>query len=113
MEKHIMKTIGVRALRENPGVLSQSAALGECVLLTNRNTPISLAIPFDERLLNAGVHLDIALKLYEDNALTLVKASKVAGLSVERFMENLEALNIEVVDQSEGELQEDLSVINE
>ena len=46
-----MKTIGVRALRENPGVLSQSAAAGEFVLLTNRNDPISLSVPFDEELL--------------------------------------------------------------
>jgi len=97
-----MKIIGVRALRENPGILSQSAWLGERLLLTNRNNPISLSIPFDEHLLSVGVHLDIALKLYEDNVLTLVKPSKVAGLSIEQFMEHLEALNIEVVKQSEN-----------
>ena len=97
-----MKIIGVRALRENPGILSQSAGLGERLLLTNRNNPISLSIPFDEHLLSVGVHLDIALKLYEDNVLTLVKPSKVAGLSIEQFMEHLEALNIEVVKQSEN-----------
>jgi len=38
-----MKTIGVRALRENPGVLSQSAAAGEFILIANRNNPVSLA----------------------------------------------------------------------
>jgi len=81
-----MKTIGVRALRENPGALSQSAVAGEYVLVTNRNDPVSLSIPFDDRLLETGVHVTIATKLYGEGLLTLTKAAKLAKLSPEAFL---------------------------
>ena len=81
-----MKTVGVRALRENPGVLSQSAAKGEFVLVTNRNNPISLSVPFDEELLKSGVHVNMAAKLYEEGVLTLTKSATLAKMSVESFL---------------------------
>jgi len=109
----IMKTIGVRALRENPGVLSQSAAAGELVLITNRNDPISLAIPFDDDLLRAGVHVSIALKLYAEGVLTLPKAARLAKMPVEEFMKRLTCLDIVVVNQTSEELESDLDAINE
>ena len=107
-----MKTIGVRALRENPGVLSQSAEAGEYVLVTNRSDPISLAIPFDEELLRSGVHINLAAKLYEEGVLTLPRAAKIAQLSVEVFLGKLSILGIVVVDQGAGELEADLATLN-
>ncbi|MES9880862.1 MAG: UPF0175 family protein [Sedimenticola sp.] len=103
-----MKTVGVRALRENPGVLSQSAKSGEVVLLTNRSVPMSLTVPFDDYLLAEGVHIDIAVKLFEEEVLTLAKAAKVAKMSMAAFMEKLAALDVVVIEQSKDELLEDL-----
>ena len=108
-----MKTVGVRSLRENPGVLSQSAAEGEFVLLTNRNDPISLAIPFDDELLRSGIHVNLAIALYEQRAITLVKAATLAKLSVEAFLDLLAKANIIVVDESLEELQSDLDTLSE
>lgn len=108
-----MKTIGVRALRENPGVLSQSAAVGEYVLVTNRNHPISLSIPFDDDLIRLGVHINIAVKFYEDGVLTLAKASKLAKMPVEMFINKLANLGVIVFDQTVEELESDLKNIDE
>ncbi|NIB43522.1 prevent-host-death family protein [Pseudomaricurvus alkylphenolicus] len=108
-----MKTIGIRALRENPGVLSQSAAAGEFVLVTNRSDPISLSVPFDDELLRAGVHVNMAIKLYEDGLLTMPKAARLAKMSVEEFMSRLAVLDIVVVDQSSEELASDLDALND
>ena len=107
-----MKTIGVRALRENPSVLTKSATKGEYLLITNRNTPVSLSIPFDDKLLNAGVHLSVAINLFEDNVLTLSKAAQLAKMSVESFLEQLSILGLDVVDQDETCLLEDLKSLN-
>ena len=107
-----MKTVGVRALRENPRVLSQSAAKGEFVLLTNRNDPISLAVPFDYHLLKSGVHINLAVILYEQNVLPLTKAAALAKLPVEEFLALLAAANVVVVDQSPEELQSDLDALS-
>ena len=108
-----MKTIGVRALRENPGVLSQSAKAGEYVLVTNHSAPVSLAIPFDEDLLRSGVHVNLAVKLYEEGVMTLSRAAKMARLSVEEFLEKLAILGIVVVSQEADELEADLATLND
>jgi len=106
-----MKTVGIRALRENPGVLSQCAAAGEYLLVTNRNEPVSLSVPFDDTLLNQGVHVNMAVKFYEDGVLTLARAAQVAGMPVEAFLKTLASLGVVVVDQSNEELLEDLETI--
>ena len=108
-----MKTIGVRALRENPGVLSRSSAAGELVLITNRNHPISLSIPFGKDLLDSGVHVNVALKLYEEGVLTLVKAAKLAKMPIEDFMKHLTHLGIVATDQTSEELESDLNTLSE
>ena len=48
---------------------------GEFVLVTNRNDPISLSVPFNDELVKAGVHR--AVKLYEEGVLTRSKAAAV------------------------------------
>ncbi|MBU2713538.1 UPF0175 family protein [Zooshikella harenae] len=103
-----MKTIGIRRLRENPGLLTQWSQEGEYTLITNRSEPVSLSIPFNQALLDQGVQTNIAIKLFEDKVLTLVQAAKLARLSVETFLGKLSALNIPVVDLDETELDEDL-----
>lgn len=108
----MMKTLGVRALRENPGVLSKSAAAGEYVLLTNRNDPVSLAVPFDDELVRAGVHVSLAVKLFEEEVLTLSKAARMARLDVEDFLAKLAALGVPVVRQDADDLDADLNTID-
>ena len=107
-----MKTIGVRALRENPGVLSRCAADGEFVLITHRNDPLSLSVPFDNELLRVGVHVTLAVKLYEEGVLTLAKAAKLAKMPVESFLQKLAGLGIVTVDQTSEELNADLSILD-
>ena len=107
-----MKTIGVRALRENPAILSQSALAGEYVLVTNRSDPVSLAIPFDEELLRSGVHVNLAIKFYEEGVLSLPRAAKLARLPLEDFLARLATLGIVVVEQDADELEADLAALN-
>ncbi len=106
-----MKTVGVRALRENPGLLSQCAASGELLLVTNRSDLISIAMPFNDDLLRAGVQVHLAIKLYEEGVLTLVKAAQLAQMPVEQFLQTLALLDITVVDQDAEELCRDLAVL--
>ena len=108
-----MKTIGIRALRENPGVLSKCALNGELVIVTNRNDPISIAVPFSDELLNSGIHINMAVKLYDEGMLTLSKAATLAKMSVEVFIRMLGYQGIVVVDQSSEELDADLDSIDE
>lgn len=107
-----MKTVGVRALRENPGVLSESAANGELLLVTNRSTPVSLSVPFSDELIQSGIHVNLALRLFEDRLLSLVKAAKLAKMNVESFMELLSTLDISVVDHDVNDLEDELALFS-
>jgi predicted HTH domain antitoxin len=106
-----MKTIGVRALRENPGVLSQCAERGELILVTNRNNPISLSVPFSDELLQSGIGVSMAVKLFEGGILPLPKSAKLAKMPIEEFLLKLAALDVIVVDQPTKELKSDLGAI--
>lgn len=103
-----MQTIGIRALRTNPGLLSKNAKKGVLTLVTNRSIPISLSIPFDSTLLAFGIHILLAIKLFEEGVLTLPRAAKLADLSTEAFLSKLAVLGVIVVDQSSEELAAEL-----
>lgn len=107
-----MKTIGVQELSGDPNMLSQSAGEGSFVLVTDHNKPIFLSIPFDDALLRSGVHINVAVKCYEEGTLTLVKAAQLANMPVEAFMKTLADLGVVVVDQSAEELEADLKTVS-
>lgn len=110
--KSYLENNSVRGLWENPGVLKQCAAKGEFVLVTNRNGPRSLSEPFNDELLRAGVHISIAVKLYEDGLVTLDKAAMLAKMPLESFMKQLALLGVVMVDQSADELDADLGTLD-
>lgn len=106
-----MKAVGVTALKENPNILSQCAAEGEYVLVTSKNQAMAVSVPFDERLFEAGVHVQMAITLYQQGVLTLVKAAKLAKLPVETFLMQLNTLGVVVVEQTADELAADLQAL--
>ena len=103
-----MDSLGIRALREKPGRLTQNALAGKCTLLTNRNKLLAITIPFDENLINLGLKVKLAATLFDEHAITLVNAAKMAELSVESFIEKLGLMGIPVIDQTPAELDKDL-----
>ncbi len=103
-----MQTVGIRALRINPGLLSSNAKKGVLTLVTNHSVPVSLSIPFDDSLLSLGIHVFLAIKLFEEGNLTLQRAAKLSGLSTETFLSRLATLGITVVDQPTSELDAEL-----
>jgi len=68
-----------------------------------------LAVPFDRRLLDQGVHRALALSLFEPRQLTLAQAAKVAGLSLGGFIDLLGSLGVAAVDYPVEELADALA----
>lgn len=100
----------VRDLRQRSGDLLRDAEEGRLALITKHGRPAVLAVPFDERLLSLGVHRSLALHLFEGQRLTLSQASKVAGVSIEEFMELLAEAGIPAVDYPPEELAHELKI---
>ena len=110
---HSLNVFTVRELRLRSGELIREAEVGNISLITKHGRPTVLAIPFDERLLNQGVHRAMALHLFEKKQLTIAQAAKVAGLSLEEFLELLNDANIPAVDYPTADLEDDLAIASQ
>jgi predicted HTH domain antitoxin len=104
-----MDTFTVRDLRERTGTLIKDATEGKLALVTRHGHPVFLAVPFDERLLELGLHLTIAIDLYKEGVLTLAKAAKLSDQSLEGFIEKLGTAGIPVVDYPPEDLDEEVA----
>lgn len=102
-----MDIFTVRDLRERTGTLIHDAEMGKLSLVTKHGRPVFLAIPFGEELLELGLSSAIAIKLYQEETLTLGKAAKLAGQPIEAFIEKLGKLGIPVVNYSATEISKE------
>ncbi len=106
-----MKTVDVysaRDLRNRAGGLLKDAEEGRLAVVTKHGRPASLAIPFDARLLELGVHRHLAAQLYSRQLLTLAQAAKLAGLPIEQFLDILDVSGVDVVDYPAKEIGKEL-----
>jgi prevent-host-death family protein len=98
----------VRDLRQRSGDLLRDAEQGRLAVVTKHGRPAFLAVPFDERLLSYGVHRALALHLFEAGQLTPAQGARLAGLSLEEFIELLGQAGIDAVSYSPEDLEDEV-----
>lgn len=103
-----MQTVGIKALKTNPSVLSKAFDSQDTVLITRRGEPIGIAAPFDERLLDLGFTRWIAIRAFQAGDLSLGQVAKAFGKSKQEMLPLLSNLGIAVADY---DLDEDLETI--
>lgn len=103
-----MKTFTVRDLREHTGALIGGAEEGRVSLITKHGRPVFLAVPFNEDLLHLGLRPLMALLLFKEGALSLAKAAKLAGQSLEGFIEKLGSLGVVSVNYEPMDLEKEI-----
>jgi prevent-host-death family protein len=103
-----MDSFSIRDLRERTGELVRDAEAGRLSVVTKHGRPVFVAVPFDDALLEQGVNVALAAKLYADGVVTLSRAARVAGVSTEAFIEKLGLLGVPVVDYPADELDREL-----
>jgi len=104
-----MDTFTIRDLRERTGDLVRDAEAGKLSIITKHGQPVFLAVPFDESLLREGVRVALAVKLFDDEVVSLGKAAKLAGMPQSEFIDHLGALKIPVVRYGKEELERELA----
>ena len=95
-------------MRQRSGELLRDAADGRLALITKHGRPAILAVPFDERLLEIGVHRALALRLFEQRHLSLAQSARVAGVPPEEFIVLLGEAGIAAVDYPPQELDDEV-----
>ena len=88
--------------------LIRNAQAGKLSVITKHGHPVFIAVPFDEILLKEGVHVALAVKLYDEEFISQGKAAKLAGMSLSRFIDHLGCLRIPVVRYGQADLQAEL-----
>lgn len=106
-----MEAFSVRDLRERTGELVRNAEAGRLAVVAKHGHPLFVAVPLDEQVLQQGVGVALACKLFSEHVLSLGKAARLAGLSNETFIEHLGALGIAAVDYPVGELDNELQAL--
>lgn len=101
-----------RDLRQRSSELLRNAEDGRLAVVTKHGRPAILAVPFDDRLLDVGVHQALALHLFEQAHLTLAQAARVADLSVENFMDLLDRSGVAAVDYPPSEIEGELRSVS-
>ncbi|WP_242476729.1 type II toxin-antitoxin system prevent-host-death family antitoxin [Halochromatium glycolicum] len=98
----------IRDLRTRSSDLVKDAELGQPAIITKRGRPAILAVPFDRRLIDQGIHRALALTLFEQQRITLAQASKLAGLALDEFIDLLGRAGLPAVDYPPEELAEEM-----
>jgi predicted HTH domain antitoxin len=98
-------------LARRPEDLFRDAEQGKLALIIKDGRPAMVAVPFDERLLDLGIHRAMALHLFESGQATLSQSAKIAGVPLVDFLEMLGRLGIPVVDYPPEDLEGELEVL--
>ena len=71
----------VRDLRERTGELIRDAEAGKLSIVTKHGQPVFVAVPFDEVLVREGIAVALAVKLFDEEHVSLGKAARLAGMN--------------------------------
>lgn len=111
MPKHDVDVYSVRDLRLRSSELVRDAEAGKVSIITKRGKPAALTLPFGRRLLELGLDKDVALVLFENKLLTMERAAKLAGLTLDGFMDLLAQTSTVAVDYPAEELDDEVKVV--
>ena len=100
-----MDSFTIRELRERTGELVRNAEEGRLSVVSKHGHPLFVALPLDARLLESGVAIALACRLFAEKALSLGKAARLAGLSLPAFIERLGAAGVAAADYDPAELK--------
>lgn len=103
-----MQTFNIRDLPAQADELARNVGTGKLSVVTQDGQPIFVAVPFDDVLVREGVNVALAIKLFDEETLSLDKAARLAGMDAVDFMDHLAALRIPVARPQPGELEGEL-----
>ncbi|MDO4233087.1 MAG: UPF0175 family protein [Lautropia sp.] len=106
-----METFSIRELRERSGDLSREAEAGRLSLVMRHGRPLFISVPFTEEVLQAGVHVALAVNLFRSGDLTPGRAARLANMSLPDFLARVSALGIPVVDYDPAELDDEQTAL--
>jgi len=103
-----MQTFTVHDLRDKTGDLIREAESGHLSIVTKHGQPVFIAVPFDETLVREGVTIALATHLFDDEAISLGQAARLAGMGVTDFTEHLAQCHVPLARPRPRELEQEI-----
>jgi prevent-host-death family protein len=103
-----MQTFTIRDLRDRTGELVRDAEAGKLSVVTKHGQPVFVAVPFDELLIKNGIGVALAVKLFDEEKVTVAQAAKLAGMSLSEFIDLLGSMQMSVARYAPGELEQEV-----
>lgn len=104
-----MQIFTIRDLREHPGELLRRAEDGELSVVTRRGGPVFVAVPCDEALFSDGLGVALAIRLFDDERISLRQAARLADVSVSEMIDLLGRSGVAVIRSSAETLERELA----
>ena len=106
-----MKTFKVTELGSRADDLVRDAAAGQLSLIIKDGLPACVAVPFTEELLREGLGVSLAVKLFDEDVISLREGAQMARMSLAGFMAACSGRGVPVVRYSPTELEGELANI--
>ena len=107
-----MQTFSIRDLRDRTGELIREAEAGHLSVVAKHGQPVFVAVPLDESMLQHGIRVALAMKLFQDGVLSVGKAARYAGQDRFDFQQQLADAGVPVVDYPAEELDQELAALD-
>lgn len=104
-----MHTYNLAELPQHREEVLQDSNAGRLSVVTDEGRPLFVAVPFDDSILKNGINIDLAIKLFDDDVLSLGRAAELAGMGRIDFMNLLGEMGIPLVRYSPAELEQEIN----
>ncbi|MBL8476320.1 MAG: UPF0175 family protein [Methyloversatilis sp.] len=108
-----MKSFSARNLKRSADRLIRHAEAGRLSVVTKDGAPIFVAVPFDRGLMTDEAMTSLAMRLFDQECISLGTAAWIAGLSVGEMTDTLGRHGIAVIRTGADELQRSLADFGE
>ena len=106
-----MEAFTIRDLRERTGDLVRGAEAGVLSVVTRHGQPVFVAVPFDDTLVAEGVRVALAIKMFDDETVSLGQAAKIAGVNTSEMIDLLGARGIPIARYSAKDVDAELAAL--
>ena len=107
----IMGSIPVGQFLEHPDRLLSQAQGGEISVVTKDGEPVFMAVPMGAQFDSQGVRIEMAISFFVREQISIGVASRIAGVSISEFIDELGKRRIPVTSYSGEEFEEELKYV--
>jgi predicted HTH domain antitoxin len=104
-----MDTLTADELAAEPERLMADAERGEPALVTKDGVPVMMTIPLGQGLEALQVRLELAVRLYDREQISVGTAAQIAGLSLSEMLQELSRRQIPVVRYTDQEFKDEMN----